>query len=216
MKRTNVIIPALCLGLTSVAVSQDWPTWGRDATRNMVGPGKNLPVDVNPGEMNDETEEIDLKTAKNIRWIAKLGSQSYGNVSVAHGKVFARTNNESPRDKRNVVDRGNLICFDEKTGKFLWQLVAPKLGARKVSDWEYVGICSSPHIEEDRLWIVTNRGEVLCLDMDGLADGNDGPFKELEGKLGEIDEERGKVKVLVSMFGRETPVELDFLQVKKV
>lgn len=44
----------------------------------------------------------------------------------------------------------------------------------------------------------------------------DGPFKELEGKIGEIDEERGKVKVLVPMFGRETPVELDFLQVKKI
>ena len=44
----------------------------------------------------------------------------------------------------------------------------------------------------------------------------DGPFKELEGKVGEIDEERGKVKVLVPMFGRETPVELDFLQVKKI
>lgn len=44
----------------------------------------------------------------------------------------------------------------------------------------------------------------------------DGPFKELEGKIGEIDEERGKVKVLVPMFGRETPVELDFLQVKRI
>ncbi|PIP58253.1 MAG: transcription termination/antitermination protein NusG [Candidatus Vogelbacteria bacterium CG22_combo_CG10-13_8_21_14_all_37_9] len=44
----------------------------------------------------------------------------------------------------------------------------------------------------------------------------DGPFKELEGKVSEIDDERGKVKVLVSMFGRETPVELDFLQVKKI
>ena len=44
----------------------------------------------------------------------------------------------------------------------------------------------------------------------------DGPFKELEGKVNEIDHERGKVKVLVSMFGRETPVELDFLQVKKI
>lgn len=44
----------------------------------------------------------------------------------------------------------------------------------------------------------------------------DGPFKDLEGKVSEIDEERGKVKVLVSMFGRETPVELDFLQVKKI
>lgn len=45
---------------------------------------------------------------------------------------------------------------------------------------------------------------------------NDGPFKDLEGKVGEIDEERGKVKVLVAMFGRETPVELDFLQIRKI
>lgn len=45
---------------------------------------------------------------------------------------------------------------------------------------------------------------------------NDGPFKDLEGKVGEIDEERGKVKVMVSMFGRETPVELDFLQIRKM
>src|SRR3989344_1619308 len=44
----------------------------------------------------------------------------------------------------------------------------------------------------------------------------DGPFKDLEGKVSEVDEDRGKVKVLVSMFGRETPVELDFLQVKKI
>ena len=43
----------------------------------------------------------------------------------------------------------------------------------------------------------------------------DGPFKDLDGKVNEVDEERGKVKVLVAMFGRETPVELDFLQVRK-
>lgn len=54
------------------------------------------------------------------------------------------------------------------------------------------------------------------LSIDDLVTIVDGPFKELEGKVGEIDEARGKVKVLVAMFGRETPVELDFLQVKKV
>lgn len=45
---------------------------------------------------------------------------------------------------------------------------------------------------------------------------NDGPFKNFEGKISEIDDARGKIKVLVSMFGRETPVELDFLQIKKI
>lgn len=54
------------------------------------------------------------------------------------------------------------------------------------------------------------------LAMDDIVMIVDGPFKELEGKVAEIDEDRGKVKVLVSMFGRETPVELDFLQIKKV
>ncbi len=44
----------------------------------------------------------------------------------------------------------------------------------------------------------------------------DGPFKDLEGKVSEVDSERGKIKVLVAMFGRETPVELDFLQVKRI
>ncbi len=44
----------------------------------------------------------------------------------------------------------------------------------------------------------------------------DGPFKELEGKVSDVDQDRGKVRVLVSMFGRETPVELDFLQIKKM
>jgi len=44
----------------------------------------------------------------------------------------------------------------------------------------------------------------------------DGPFKDFEGNISEIDSERGKVKVLVSMFGRETPVELDFVQIKKL
>jgi len=44
----------------------------------------------------------------------------------------------------------------------------------------------------------------------------DGPFKDTDGKIAEIDEERGRIKVLISMFGRETPVELDFLQIKKI
>src|SRR3989344_922245 len=44
----------------------------------------------------------------------------------------------------------------------------------------------------------------------------DGPFKDFDGKVSEIDTERGKVKVLINMFGRDTPVELDSLQIKKI
>lgn len=44
----------------------------------------------------------------------------------------------------------------------------------------------------------------------------DGPFKDFDGRVSEVDEERGRVKVLVTIFGRETPVELDFLQIKKL
>jgi transcriptional antiterminator NusG len=52
--------------------------------------------------------------------------------------------------------------------------------------------------------------------LNDLVRITDGPFKDYEGKVGEIDEAKGKVKVMVTIFGRETPVELDFLQVKKV
>ena len=44
----------------------------------------------------------------------------------------------------------------------------------------------------------------------------DGPFKDFDGRVAEVDEERGRIKVLVTMFGRETPVELDYLQIKKI
>ncbi len=56
----------------------------------------------------------------------------------------------------------------------------------------------------------------INLAIDDAVKIADGPFKDMEGKVAEVDTERGKVKVLVAMFGRETPVELDFLQVKKL
>ena len=73
--------------------------------------------------------------------------------------------------------------------------------------------------EIDMLFSRMNKGEtehMIDLSIGDLVKVADGPFKDFEGKVGEVDTQRGKVKVLVSMFGRETPVELDFLQVKKV
>lgn len=73
--------------------------------------------------------------------------------------------------------------------------------------------------ETDELFNRMNSDTVkhnIDLEVDDAVTIVDGPFKDLEGKVGEIDEGRGKIKVLVSMFGRETPVELDFLQIKKI
>src|SRR3989344_3217987 len=73
--------------------------------------------------------------------------------------------------------------------------------------------------EVDALFARMNKGEVkhtIDLAIDDIVKVSDGPFKDFEGKVAEVDTQRGKIKVLVSMFGRETPVELDFLQVKKV
>jgi len=150
--------------------------WGGSITRNMVSPDKNIPApaDIAPGKFLPKTETIDPKSTKNVRWVTKLGSQAYATPVVAGGRVFIGTNNETPRDEKQTGDRGVLMCFDEKTGEFLWQLVVPKLGSGKVSDWEYVGICSSPAIEGDRGYVVTNRGEILCFDVKGQADGNQG------------------------------------------
>jgi transcriptional antiterminator NusG len=73
--------------------------------------------------------------------------------------------------------------------------------------------------EIDSLFARMNAGTPkhnIDLEVEDQVQIADGPFKDLEGKVSEVDEERGKVKVLVNMFGRETPVELDFLQVKKM
>lgn len=182
----NTLPLLVALLATPLAPAKDWPMWGGSPTRNMVSDAKGIPDDIVSGKFLPKSETIDPKTTKNIRWIAKLGSQTYGSPIVAGGRVYVGTNNESPRDPKQTGDRGVLMCFDEKTGDFLWQLVVPKVGAGKVSDWEFVGLCSSAIIEGDRGYVVTNRGEVVCFDVKGLADGNAGPFTD-EAKFSSTD-----------------------------
>jgi hypothetical protein len=183
MKKLSMVAAALTLcGYSSP--SADWPRWGGpDPGRDMISPETGLPdrfttstnghFDLKPGG-----DDMDVRGAPNARWAAKVGSQSYGNVVVAGGKVFIGTNNENPRDPQHQGDRGILMCFDEKTGAFLWQLVVPKLASGKVNDWENLGLLSSPCVEGNRVYLVTSRCEVMCLTTEGLARGNQGPFLE--------------------------------------
>ncbi len=170
-------LAALLLTATTVG-AQDWPMWGGSISRNMVSNVTGLPTEFNAGEFIGASDQIDASTTHNIKWIAKLGSQAYGNPTIANGRVYVGTNNDSPRDPRFKGDRSVLYCFDEATGEMIWMLNCPKMGTGKVSDWEYLGICSSPTIDGDRVYLVTNLCEVVCLDVNGMANGNDGPFMD--------------------------------------
>jgi len=169
---TTSLLAGVC-ALTPIR-GEDWPEWGGKPHRNMYSPAKGLPDKFEPGKMKSGTEEVDLATTKNVKWVAKLGSQSYGNTTVSNGKVFVGTNNDSPRDGQHEGDRSIMMVFGEKDGGFLWQLVVPKLASGKVNDWENLGLLSSPTVEGDRVYIVTSRCEVMCLDVNGLSNGNQG------------------------------------------
>jgi outer membrane protein assembly factor BamB len=155
---------------TTSAQPHAWTMFGGDATRNMV----------NLVEKNPPTDwSVKKGKEKNLKWVARLGSRAYGGPIVADGKVFVGTNNDAPRNPEIVGDKGNLMCFDQATGKFLWQAVHDKLEAGRVNDWPKEGICSTPTVEGKLLYYVSNRGEVVCARTDGLTDGkNEGETTE--------------------------------------
>lgn len=157
-------------GISKLKVGQqDWPQWGGSAERNNVPKTGPLPA------------EFDVKSGTNIRWSSPLGSETYGNPVVANGKVYVGTNNGNGYVKRypSSVDLGALVCFNEADGKFLWQHCSEKLPTGRVHDWPNQGICCAPLVDGDKLWYVTSRGEVVCLDTEGFLDGeNDGPFNK--------------------------------------
>ena len=166
----RVLAPILLLTWSAMAFAADQLQWGERYSRNMVSGEKNLP------------EAFDPETGKNIKWVAPLGTESYATPVVAQGRVLIGANNGKPRDPRHQGDRGVLLCLDEADGRLLWQLVTPKLSKEDpYADWPRVGMVSSPTVEGDHVYMVSNRGEVLCLDLKGQADGNDGPFRE-EGR----------------------------------
>jgi outer membrane protein assembly factor BamB len=167
-KLSELLIPTLIFSLIviSTVYADDQPQWGQRYSRNMVSNETNLPGSFDPA------------TGKNIKWIADLGTETYSTPVVSGGRVLIGTNNNIPRDPRHKGDRGVLFCLDEKDGSLCWQLVVPKLIPDLYRDWPRSGICSPATVEGDKVYIVSNRGEVMCLDLKGLANGNDGPYRD--------------------------------------
>ena len=173
--KSNILFLVLSGIAALPLLSQDWPMWGGTAQRNMTSSIKNLP------------ESWDVKSGKNIKWKVQIGSTSNGNPVVADGKIFLGTNNANPRNSEIQGDKGVLLCLRESDGKFLWHAVTDKLESGFENDWPEQGVCSSPAVEGKRLYYVSNRGELICLDTEGFMDGkNDGPFQD-EVHIGPAD-----------------------------
>jgi outer membrane protein assembly factor BamB len=145
--------------------ARSWPMYGGTVQRNLV----------NLKERNIVTTwNVQKGKEKNVKWSVPLGSKAYGGPIVAGGQIYIGTNNNRPRNKAIHGDKGILMCFHESDGSFLWQAVHDKLAAGRVNDWPEEGICSSPNVQGDRLYYVSNRAEVVCASTGGLAAGNRG------------------------------------------
>jgi len=141
----------------AVAEDAERAMFGNSPSRNMVSDETGLPT------------SWDVDSGENIKWTARTGSQSYAGPVIAGGRVFVGTNNEGMRDPAVEGDRGVVMAFGASDGAFLWQMTHPKLPAGRVNDWPLQGVCSTPYVEGDRVYYVSNQAHVVCL---GAAKGD--------------------------------------------
>ena len=164
--------------------TREWSMYGGTPARNMANFRDKLPKLPPAGADWEDQDAVERWEKEWLLWKAELGSRAYGSPVVAGGKVFVGTNNERPRNPRDTkkgadgevekLDKGILMCFDEKTGKFLWQHVNDKLPNLNVTDWPKEGICSTPTIVGHHVYYVSNQCRVVCADVHGFSDGNQG------------------------------------------
>ncbi len=145
--------------------------WGGASSPNMVSSATNLPVQ--PGS----TPPL---------WELKLGSHQYSIPTVDRGRIYLALN-DAGLDRPGIKPTGGglVLCVEQGTGQLVWQLPIPRFfdGIKPpyhFDQWN-CGTCSGPVVDGDRVFVIGNRAEVLCLDRLGQANGNDGPF------LGELE-----------------------------
>lgn len=153
MKTIFLILMGAAAALAADPGTGNWPMWGGTPDRNMISTMKGIPT------------EWSVETKKNIKWVATLGSQTYGNPVVADGVVLVGTNNEAVRDPKIKGDKGVLMAFRESDGEFLYQIVSDKLASGRVNDWPFQGVASAPLVENGTGWYVNNRAEVIAFEV---------------------------------------------------
>ena len=172
--------------LISLAVfysgAADWPQWGGRNARNFVSHETNLPTIFRPERKTVANGITTPIPAINLKWTAPLGTLSYVTPAISQGRIYVGANDARGDTSRFKKTRGGVLdCLDEATGKRLWRLVIPRLITKnKLFNYDNLnlGLCSSPTVDGNRVYIVGNRCDVLCLDINGQADGNAGPFTD--------------------------------------
>jgi outer membrane protein assembly factor BamB len=167
------LVVALALGVAPadgapVETSPDpQPRWGGSSGANMASEARNLPAD--PAR----TEPL---------WELKLGTHQYSIPTVDRGRIYLAANDGGvERPGLRPTGGGVLVCVDQATGRLIWQLPSPRFFGGVKPPYHYdqwkCGICSGPLVDGDRVYVISGRGEILCLDRAGQANGNDGTFK---------------------------------------
>lgn len=148
--------------------------WGGSTSPNMAADVHGLPDD--PGAVEP-------------LWELKLGSHQYSIPTLDRGRIYLGINDAGiVRPGFEATAGGAVLCVEQATGKLLWQLPIPRnfdgVKAPYHFDQWSCGICSGPLVEGKRVYVVGSRGDLLCLDREGQADGNDGPFLDELGYMG--------------------------------
>ncbi len=147
------LVAVLAVSTPVAASGADDPNPGR----NRVAEAENLPV------------SWDVSSGENVLWSAGLGTVTYGGPTIAGDLIVVGTNNERPRDPSVTGDRGVLMAFNRRDGSFRWQIIHEKLETGEANDWPLQGVCSTPSFDGERLYYVSNRGQLTAVDLAGNA-----------------------------------------------
>ncbi len=164
-----VVVTIACAWLTAQAA--DWPQHGYTNYRNMVSDDTGLPdsFEIGNGDM----------PSKNVKWKVSFDDAIRGLPIVANGKVYlaaaaSADNPKYPLPTRPDWKKGTLYCFDEQTGKVLWQFTSNE--EQRGGTIGQFGLTAAPVVEGNRLYVFGGRNYVFCLTTDGLGAGNVGPI----------------------------------------
>ena len=136
------------------ARAADWPSWGGKPERNMASDAERGLPDGYALGIETDNDHVNLAATKNIKWVAKVGSKTFGSPVVSQGRVFLGTTGVPSTN-------ATIVCLDEKTGRELGRFICSRPPGRG-ENW---GVCSTPTVEGDRLYFVTPYDEAVCVDL---------------------------------------------------